>query len=197
PNRFANPSDLIYVMSAEGTYMLDRETFKTDKSLEIGNIDFIVPPVNEHVVCYTSVNNTSTAGALANLCVTDAGNAYAQVRDYSGPAFEYPINTSERGKAPEYKVAPYVGVSMARPGNGETALLYDTDNKRFVGWKYGYVADAMQALTPVADPENGLFSFKTGMELVYMESTRYSGGLVYSILQNAEGNVALWDQYVE
>ena len=187
PNRFANPSDLIYVMSAEGTYMLDRETFKTDKSLEIGNIDFIIPPVNEHVVCYTSVNNASTAGALASLCVTDAGNTYAQVWDYSGPAFEYPINTSERGKAPEYKVAPYVGVSMARPGNGETALLYDTDNKRFVGWKYGYVADAMQALTPVADPENGLFSFKTGMELVYMESTRYSGGLVYSILQDAAG----------
>ena len=187
PNRFASPADLIYVMSAEGTYKLDRETFKTDESLEIGNIDFILPLVNEHVVCYTSVNNASTAGALASLCVTDAGNAYAQVRDYAGPAFEYPINTSERGKAPEYKVAPYVGVSMARPGNGETALLYDTDNKRFVGWKYGYVADAMQALTPVADPENGLFSFKTGMELVYMESTRYSGGLVYSILQDASG----------
>ena len=117
-----------------------------DESLEIGNIDFILPLVNEHVVCYTSVNNASTAGALASLCVTDAWNAYAQVRDYAGPAFEYPINTSERGKAPEYKVAPYVGVSMARPGNGETALLSDTDNKRFVGWKYGYVADAMQEL---------------------------------------------------
>ena len=80
PNRFASPADLIYVMSAEGTYKLDRETFKTDESLEIGNIDFILPLVNEYVVCYTSVNNASTAGALASLCVTDAGNAYAQVR---------------------------------------------------------------------------------------------------------------------
>ena len=55
----------------------------------------------------------------------------------------------------------------------------------------------MQILTPVADTEDGLFSFKTGMELVYMESTRYSGGLVYSILQDAEGNVIFTDQYVE
>ena len=53
--------------------------------------------------------------------MTDAGNAYAQVRDYSGPAFEYPINTSERER-PEYKVALYVGVSMARPGNGRAAF---------------------------------------------------------------------------
>ena len=58
-----------------------------------------------------------------------------------------------------------------------------------MGWKYGYVADAMQTLTPVADPENSLFSFKTGMELVYMESTRYSNGLVYSVLQDAEESV--------
>ena len=41
---------------------------------------------------------------------------------------------------------------MARPGNGETALLYDTDNKRFVGWKYGYVADAMQSFDPGCRP---------------------------------------------
>ena len=40
-----------------------------------------------NMLCYTSVNNASTVGALANLCVTDAGNAYAQVRDYSGLQF--------------------------------------------------------------------------------------------------------------
>ena len=53
--------------------------------------------------------------------------------------------------------------------------------------KYGNDDDITQTLTPVADTENSLFSFKTGMELVYMESTRYSGGLVYSILQDAGG----------
>lgn len=78
-------------------------------------------------------------------------------------------------------------MSLARPGNGISALLYDTDNKRFVGWKYGNEDGVTQISIPVVDPENGLFSFKTGMELVYMESTRYSGGLVYSILQDAGG----------
>ena len=192
PNRYYSPNDLIYVMTGEGAYKLDRETFKTDKSWEIGCVDFILPPEGEYVVRYETVNNASNAGALACLCVTDAGNAYAQVLDYGGAAFEYPINTSERGKAPEYRVAPYVGVSMARLGNGKTALFYDMDNKRFMGWKYGYVADAMQTLTPVADPENSLFSFKTGMELVYMESTRYSNGLVYSVLQDAGGKRCIY-----
>ncbi|MEY8590734.1 PKD-like family lipoprotein [Butyricimonas hominis] len=188
PNLFASPNDVIYVMTGEGTYKLDRETFKTDVSWDINNIDFIIPPADERVVCYTSVNNSSTAGALACFCVTDAGNAYAQVLGSAGAAFEYPVNTSERGKAPEYRVAPYVGVSMARPGNASTALLYDTDNRRFVGWKYNYSDDdAMQTLTPLPDPESGLFSFKTGMELVHMESTRYSNGLVYAVLQDGGG----------
>lgn len=192
PNRFANPADVIYVMSGEGTFKIDRETFKTDASWNIRNIDFIIPPGDENVICYTPVNNASTAGALACICVTDVGNAYVQVFDAAGAAFEYPVNTSIRGSVPEFRVAPYVGVSMARPGNGSTALLYDVDNRQFVGWKYGYDDDAMQTLTPLPDPENGLFSFKTGMELVYMESTRYSSGLVYAIFKDNAGKRCIY-----
>ena len=140
PNRFANPADVIYVMSGEGTFKIDRETFKTDASWNIRNIDFIIPPGDENVICYTPVNNASTA----------------------------------------------------RPGNGSTALLYDVDNRQFVGWKYGYDDDAMQTLTPLPDPENGLFSFKTGMELVYMESTRYSSGLVYAIFKDNAGKRCIY-----
>ncbi len=73
-----------------------------------------------------------------------------------------------------------------------TALLYDVDNRQFVGWKYGYDDDAMQTLTPLPDPENGLFSFKTGMELVYMESTRYSSGLVYAIFKDNAGKRSIY-----
>ena len=105
----------------------------------------------------------------------------------AGAAFEYPINTSERGLAPEFKVAPYVGVSMARPGNGNTALFYDTDIRRFVGWSTGTTDNSKQILSPLQDPEEALFSFKTGMELIYMESTRFSNGLVYAILQVQHG----------
>ena len=187
-----SPFDMIFVMSEEGTYKLDKETFETNESWEIGNVDFIISRENEHVVSYTMVNGTDRFGALAVFCVTDVGNAYVQVLTFAGAAFELPINTSERGKEPEYRVSPYVGVSMARPGNGSTALLYDIDNKCFLGWRDGYDADAVQTLTPIVDPENGLFSFKTGMELVYMESTRYSNGLVYAILQDDAGKRCIY-----
>ena len=187
PNLYSNPSDIIYVMSGEGAFKIDRETFKTDASWNISNVDFIIPLENENVVQYTSVNNASVSGAIACLCVTDVGNAYAQVLDYGGAAFEYPINTSMRGAAPEFRVAPYIGVSLGRPGYGTTALFYDEDNQRFVGWKYGSDADGMQILTPLPDPDEPLFTFDTGMKLVYMESTRYSNGLAYSILQDDAG----------
>lgn len=192
PNRFANPNDVIYVMSEEGSYKVDRETFKTDESWNINLIDFIIPPTDESIVQYTSLNSGSTSGALACFCVSNTGNAYVQTLESAGAAFEYPVNTSERGGMPEYKVAPYIGVSMARPGNGQSALFYDINNQRFVGWKYGINTDARQTLTPLLDPENKLFSFQTRMDLIYMESTRYSGGLVYSILQDATGKRVIY-----
>ena len=192
PNRRANPDDVIYVMSEEGTYRLERETFKTDESWNINNVDFIIPPGDEHVVYYNTVNNNNSSEALACLCVTDAGNAYAQVLSTPGAAFEKPINTSARGEAPTYRVAPYIGVSMARPGNGKAAVFYDMDNQRFMGWKQGYVDFLMQVLNPIRDKEGALFTFKTGMDLVYMESTRYSNGLVYAILQDAGGKRCIY-----
>lgn len=192
PNRFANPSDVIYVMSEDGTYKIDKDAFTTDESWNINYIDFIIPPTDESVVAYASLNSGGTSGALACFAVSTAGNAYAQYLGASGAAFEYPVNTSEQGGAPEYKVAPYIGVSMARPGNGRTVLFYDIDNKRFVGWKYSTNSSAMQTLTPLSDPDNKLFSFTTGLDLVYMESTRYSSGLVYSILQDASGKRVIY-----
>ena len=187
PSRFANPGDVIYLISEKGSYLLDQETFKTDESWNIKAVDFIIPPADEEPVYYISLNSGSSYGGEANFCVTDKGNAYCQALGTAGAAFEYPINTSERGLAPEFKVAPYVGVSMARPGNGNTALFYDTDNRRFVGWSTGTTDNSKQILSPLQDPEEALFSFKTGMELIYMESTRFSNGLVYAILQDQNG----------
>ena len=81
---------------------------------------------------------------------------------------------------------------MARPGNGKAAIFYDVDNQRFMGWKQGYVDFLMQVLNPIRDKDGALFTFKTGMDLVYMESTRYSNGLVYAILQDAAGKRCIY-----
>lgn len=81
------------------------------------------------------------------------------------------------------------------PGNSTAALFYDIDNKRFVGWSFKSPTtnDINQILTPVPNPEVGkLFDFKTGMDLVYMEGTSYSNGLVYAILQNASGKRVIY-----
>ena len=137
---------------------MDQETFKTDESWNIKAVDFIIPPADEEPVYYISLNSGSSYGGEANFCVTDKGNAYCQALGTAGAAFEYPINTSERGLAPEFKVAPYVGVSMARPGNGNTALFYDTDNRRFVGWSTGTTDNPKQILSP-ARPRRGPVQF--------------------------------------
>lgn len=188
PNIYANPSDQIYIMGGKGTYRLDKETFKTDDSYNIFNIDFIIPPKNEKVVNYQALKIMS-----ANFLVTDVGNAYVQNLGSAGAAFELPINTSVRGGAVEYKVSPYIGLQQGT--SGTTALFYDIDNKRFVGWAYGTYAnvDGRNILTPVPDPSPaGLFSFNTGKDMVYMEGTRYSNGLVYSVLQDAQGKRSVY-----
>lgn len=91
---------MIYVMSEEGAYKIDKETFKTDESWSIYLIDFIIPPTEGKIVDYVSLNSGSVAGSLVNFCVSNNGNAYAQVLGAAGAAFEYPINTSMRGGTP-------------------------------------------------------------------------------------------------
>lgn len=188
PNYYAFPGDLIYIMTGDRTLKLDRESFATDDSYSIFNMDFIVPPTNEKVINYQTLKRMR-----ANFLVTDVGNAYVQNLGFAGAAFELPINTSVRGGAVEYKVSPYIGLQQGDFGN--TALFYDIDNKRFVGWAYGVASneDGRNILTPVPDPSPaGLFSFKTGKDMVYMEGTRYSNGLVYAVLQDAQGKRSVY-----
>ncbi len=189
--------DVIYLMSEEGTYKLDQNTFETSDMYNIYTTDFIVAPSDpyESIVEYMPLAHMGPPTARAIFTVSNKGNVYALVTA-TGAAFEMPINTSVRGKSPEYRVAPYVGISMVRyPGNSTAALFYDIDNKRFVGWSFKSPTtnDINQILTPVPNPEVGkLFDFKTGMDLVYMEGTSYSNGLVYAILQNASGKRVIY-----
>ena len=105
----------------------------------------------------------------------------------AGASFEDPMNTTAVGETPTYQVSPMIGTSMARPGNSSCVLCYDVTNKRFVGWNYGASENGL--LYTLADPEGAerKFSYQTGMELVHMEGTRFSDGLVYSVLQDIQG----------
>lgn len=190
PSRMSG-GDIIYVFSETGSYIIDKETFKTDQSWDIRNIDFIIPPA-DHPVRWVALNDDFGWDNIVRVCVTSGGDAYAKTEFSAGSAFELPINTSVRGKAPEYKVAPFIGVSQLRPGNAQSALLYDITNKRFVGWADVESGDGRQIMTPLADPANKLFSFQTGKDLVYMEGTRFSGGVAYAVLQDNGGERSVY-----
>jgi hypothetical protein len=180
---------VIYLLSREGGYLLDENTFETDESREIGARDFIVPPpAGERVVKYLPlVGDGDFLGPQAIFAVTTAGNLYGQFPGMGGETFETPINTSTPQAPPLYRVAPFAGFSRARPGNGTTAIFYDIDNERFVGWAYGTSDLARRVLAPLVDPPGALFSYNAGMELLHMEGTRYSGGLVYALLKDDAG----------
>ena len=63
-------------------------------------------------------------------------------------------------------------------------LFYDIDNRRFL--IFDGTLDRLQ-LNVIPDPghdEVNLFSYTTGKDFVYMQSTRRSNGLVYTILQD-------------
>ena len=191
---YTGTGTVIYLLTREGGYLLDETTFTTDPLREIKSYHFVVPPPdNERVIYYRALVGTGDVwGPKATFAISDAGNAYAQFFGSAGAAFESPINTSAPVGDPEYRVAPFVGFSPARPGNGSTALFYDIDNKRFVGWTYGANEAARKVLFPLADPAGALFSYQTGMELLHMEGTRYSGGLVHALLKDNDGKRVIY-----
>ena len=125
----------------------------------------------------------------AVLAVSDKGNAYAWNTSVTMSAFELPINTSKRGEAPEYKVAPYIGVTLKRDIQDATygaALFFDTDNHRFIGW-HGIDEATKQTCFPLPEPSSHekKFNFNTGnMELISMVNTAFSGGVVYCFMQD-------------
>lgn len=186
--------DALYLTSMEGAYKLHSATnwgvdLSSGESWKINHVDFALPPPDGTEICtYFPMYGPSFVGQRAVFAHTTDGDVYALNSGLSGAGFELPINTSVRGGATEFRVAPYVGYSMARPGKGNLALFYDIDNQRFVGWRFGTVEAGRHTITEIPDPETGkLFSYKTGMELIYMESTRFSDGAVYSILQDKAG----------
>lgn len=150
----------------------------------------------DHIINHVTLPYMTMGRPNAAICVSKEGNAYAYNyrSDNMSAAFEYPINTSTRGGTPEYKVAPYVGATELRfDGLSQeyaSALLYDVDNKRFIGWCSKGVANndpagITQKCAPLTDPVDGKkFSFQTGMDLVCMLNTAQSSGTVYSIMQD-------------
>lgn len=184
----ANPGDRVYIFSKEGSYLLDNGTLESNSLQEFNLNNFVTMPGGgtEKITYFTSMSRTSDPSYMLrySFAFSDAGNVYCKDYSSGGAVFEFPINTPLAAATPQYKVAPFAGFSEVRPANGTKALFYDTTNKRFVG----FINTNSRILSPINDPQTGkLFSFQTGKNMVYMEGTRRSNGLVYAILEDSNG----------
>lgn len=195
--QMANPGDQFTAFSKEGAYMLDNEDFKSGEENEFKNATFASDPGTTIIREVPFSASTYDWQVRYRFAFDDQGNAYLKDQTSGGSVFGFPINALKAGGSAEFRVAPYVGFSMARPWSTSyknNALFYDLDNKRFLGF-LGNNAwdDAEQKMTPIAETSaDQLFSFTTGKDFVYMESTRRSNGLVYTILQAADGSRSIY-----
>lgn len=184
PSKYAT-GDILYLMSKDGSYRLNANTLEYDVQDNIKNTDFIVPSITGTPVTMNIINGKGTYNPTSRLTVMDNGDAYALTNRLAGASFETPLNTNVAGGNSTYRVSPFVGVSMARPGNSELALLYDIDNKCFKGWNYSATDNSKLASITDPDMTEKKFSYNTGMELITMKSTKYSNGLVYAVLEDS------------
>lgn len=184
PSKYGG-AESIYLMTYSGAYTLNADDLQTSEDKNIKLSDFILPTTPGAPLTMLPIHAGGTSGPISRVCVTDVGDAYAITSSYSGASFEFLMNTDKVGEDRTYQVSPMIGTSMARPGNSSCALLYDVTNKRFLGWNYNAMDNHL--LFSLSDPDTGKkFSFTTGMTLIDMESTRYSDGLIYSVLQDDE-----------
>ena len=172
--------DMIWYCTQEGSYSINPT--KLTAMNNVVESEFIEDPyeADEQIVAMDGLYMSE------NFAVSNKGNLYMKISWKAETMFENPINTFTPDGKPEFRVAPFVGVSYNHPlGNGEyQALFYDKDNRQFVKWNENADNSCCQLLE---DPANKLFSFKTGMDMVAMKNTKFSGGVVYSILQDGTG----------
>ena len=174
PNWFGG--DYLWLCTEDGSYQLDNEKLTIDGLSNIMN-QFIVDPVDTRVVYTNGLNN------IKQFVITDLGNLY--VRNVgSATVYDSPINTFIEDGDIEFTVEPVVGVSQKRAlaGGDYCALFYDKDHKRFMKWTSSL--EGGKACATLADPDNKLFSFSTSKKLVTMVNTKFSNGVIYSILED-------------
>lgn len=133
--------DMIWYCTQEGSYSINPT--KLTAMNNVVESEFIEEPyeADEQIVAMDGLYMSE------NFAVSNKGNLYVKIGWKSGTMFENPINTFTPDGKPEFRVAPFVGVSYNHPlSSGEyLALFYDKDNK--------------------------LFSFKTGMDMVAMKNS--------------------------
>lgn len=188
PSLYAG-KEYVNILTKSGSYRV-WDDMQMNPAYNLKLQDFILPTVKGNATQIAQIHYYASYGPTATTCVTSEGDAYAITSSGAGASYEYPMNATTVGGDPAYKVAQTIGTSMVRTGNSTSALFYDITNKRFMGWSY-YAPNKKLLFALNDNDENqpqGLFSFNTGKDFVDMESTRFSNGLVYTVLQDNTGH---------
>lgn len=188
----STPGDQANLFTTEGSYRLNSETLESDEAWEFNNWYFAFDPEEKIIKEDNFAGATYSWLQKFKICFSENGNMYIKTDGISGAAYSVPCNNLREGDGAKFRLAPYVGYSWVRPWSDSYAqfmLFYDIDNRRFLLYKGGstYQTAPLQLQVipePSADLPN-LFTYSnTGKDFVYMQSTRRSNGLVYTILQD-------------
>ncbi|HTG54695.1 MAG TPA: PKD-like family lipoprotein [Niabella sp.] len=189
-------SDEIAILSKEGSYILNNSTLESTPVKEFTQTTFLLPPAETMIAVRPFVNSGNNFSPYPNwgFAISDAGNAYIRKWPTYG-IFGAPINkTGTSAPQVKFKVAPFVAFSEMRPGNSTVAIFYDRDNKRFMRAICSF--SDVSEMTQLPDSTATLFPYKTGRDMVYMEGTRRSNGMVNAILQDAQGQRSIYGMRV-
>ena len=183
----SNPGDHINMFTQEGSFNLNDETLATEQAMEFNGMFFVSNPGETIIKEQVFPASAWDWQVKYKLCFDNKGNAYIKDDTGSGAAYAWAVNTTHEGTTPEFQVAPVCGFSCVRPWSssyGHYVLYYDITNKQF---RLYDGVDGRQQLNAIPEPgasDVNLFSYKTGKDFVYMQGTRRSNGLVYTILQD-------------
>lgn len=196
----STPGDQVHLFTKDESYEIDSESLEYGGNGLFVTNHFAFAPLGNIIKEDMFSPTTYSWLQKYKVCFDDQENAYVFVDGSGGAAYSTAVNTSEEGKDVEFKVAPYVGFNWTRPwvaSYGGNMLFYDKTNKRFVIFEgsSNFGPDERMQLNPIPDPTGdaiNLFSYTTGKDLLFMQSTRRSGGLVCSVLEDAEGNRSIY-----
>jgi len=164
----------LYFGTDQGTTKVDPNSFQWTKTMGLtyemyGNIPagFYADLIQQR--------KSSAAYMIGN------GNAYYYERVqsifYSSP-ISY-ISAEQK----EFKVAPFIGANHDAPLS--VTIFYDKTNRRFVKHS-GTAATCTTMPDPPANQK--LFSFSTGMDMLYMRWISFNGGEVFAFLKDPNNN---------
>lgn len=190
---YADASSPFYLLTDDGATRLGRNGFAFEEEYRL---DYEMGSASS-----TPVPQTLVDGTASKLMIADGKLFYAECLTSIGLFGEV---------SPELNFAPYVGTNiLTRQVMVPAFLLYDTVGKRFMGYAPGLIIPQLGAYNPMQEMndlvhllreemDNGgavtgsaFETFPQGMDLVWMENTKYdpnstSMGMTYALLKDSD-----------